>query len=46
MYYFGYDPQTAKGHYCASCRCECFGENELCPKCLDRLDDEEIEWED
>lgn len=45
MYYFGYDPQTAKGHYCARCLRECFG-GELCRRCLDRLDDEEIEWED
>lgn len=40
-----YDPQTERGHYCANCLRECFG-GELCQRCLDRLDDEEIELED
>lgn len=40
------DPQIGVGHYCANCLREMFGNNELCPKCLDRLDDDEIIWED
>ena len=41
-----HDPQTESGHYCAICRREMFGRNEACERCLSRLDDEEIEWED
>lgn len=46
MYYFGYDPQAAKGHYCSICLREMFGESEICEKCEDRLTADEIEWED
>lgn len=46
MYYFGYDPQTARGRFCTSCLCEHFELGDLCRKCSDRLDPDEIEWED
>jgi uncharacterized OB-fold protein len=41
-----YDPQTEDGHYCAICCREMFGRKEVCERCLSRLDEEEIEWED
>lgn len=40
-----YDPQTEDGHYCAICGREMFGSNEVCEKCLNRLNDDD-EWED
>lgn len=43
MYYFGYDPQTAKGHFCPICKREHFEEGELCTRCRERLEYEEGE---
>lgn len=40
MYYFGYDPQTAKGKFCEVCGREHFEEGELCARCADRLADD------
>ena len=41
MYYFGYDPQTAKGKMCEECGREHFEEGELCARCADRRSLEE-----
>jgi rubrerythrin len=36
------DPQDYVGHYCPICGRETFGEeDELCPKCKDRMTDDE-----
>jgi hypothetical protein len=41
------DPQQcAEGHYCAKCLREIFGNDILCPRCLDRLAaDAEFDYE-
>lgn len=43
MYYFGYDPQTAKGKFCENCGVEHFNEGELCTWCEEHHEYEEGE---
>lgn len=40
--YWGKDPQTEVGHYCAICGREMFGEKEICESCISLMveDDE------
>ena len=38
------DPQTKPGQFCIYCLRECY--SEICPKCEDRLTEDEIEWEE
>lgn len=35
------DPQEGRGHLCARCRCEMFGEEGICERCADRRVDAE-----
>lgn len=39
------DPQEGRGHYCAVCGREMFGESEICQRCTDRLVEDEEEGE-
>lgn len=46
MYWYMHDPQTEVGHACTICRRECFGESDICQRCADHMNNDEIEWED